>query len=190
MKYDKTKINDCLVIHLDLYRDKRGMFYESYNHLRYLKTFINTDGGPAWEGPGNPIGEQIVQSSWRQTNCSISHKGVVRGIHIAPFAKLVTCVSGYVWDVVVDMRKDSPTYLTWIGVDLMSDYPKQVYVPPGCGHGFMSFENGSVVTYSQTGLYDPKLETSVNWRDKKLNIYWPRDYDYILSPKDEEAPFI
>lgn len=163
----QTKINDCFIIKPQTYPDHRGVFFEVYNKA----------------------GFGIADVEWQQMNCSASHLGVVRGIHIVPFAKLVTCVHGYVWDVVVDMRKDSPTYLTWVGIDLQASKPTQVYVPPGCGHGFMAFEP-SVVVYAQTGVYDPKLESSVNWRDPKINVDWPYSYEYIVSPKDSEAPFL
>ena len=189
MIYEKTKISDCVIIRPKVFHDNRGSFFEAYSSKNYLETFINER-----EGPGNPLGSILIQSQWRQTNCSVSAYGVVRGIHIVPFAKLVTCLHGHVWDVVVDMRPESPTYLQWVGVGLDSptrgDQTTQIYVPPGCGHGFFSYEDDSVVMYAQTGIFDPKVESSVNWRDKKLDIKWPFCSNYILSPKDEAAPHL
>lgn len=170
MHCEKTKIKDCMVIKPEPHKDDRGVFFELYNARLYL---------------------DCIPNEWRQMNCSVSHEGVMRGIHIVPFAKLISCLHGYVIDVVVDMRKDSPSYLQWIFVDLMgSDYPTQVYVPPGCGHGFLSVKDNSVITYMQTGCYNPEVESSVNWRDPKIGIKWPQGYKYILSPKDEAAPFL
>ena len=111
----QTKIPDCIIYKPEFHKDKRGGFFELWN-------------------------SNDVPIDWKQVNCSISKKNVVRGIHVAPYAKLVTCLYGHIWDVVVDLRKDSPTYMQWLGVNLK--YPqrkeqifaKQILVPPGCGH--------------------------------------------------------
>lgn len=165
MEAIKTKIKDCVVFSHARYKDERGFFVELYNSA-------------SW----GIMGGQEVH--WRQINCSHSRPNVVRGLHIAPFAKLVTCVKGHVWDVVVDMQS-----LQWVGVDLTSELMNQIYVPPNCAHGFLALEE-SVVVYSQTGTYDPKVETSVNWRDPNIGVTWPVREEYIVSPKDQAAPFV
>jgi dTDP-4-dehydrorhamnose 3,5-epimerase len=112
-------------------------------------------------------------------------------------------VYGHVYDVVVDMREGSPTYLKWIGVNLeafpydYSDTTTQVYVPPGCAHGFMSRCDNSVVVYMQSGTYDPKAERSVRWDDPTIGVKWPQPVEernlnakYIVSQKDQSAEFV
>ena len=188
MDYKQTEIADCIIIYPKRFPDERGVFFELYNDHRYLENFIHMR-----DGPGNPLGSILIQSKWRQTNCSVSNRHVVRGIHVTPFAKLVTCVLGHVWDVVVDMRKESPTYLKWVGIDLAHDKdvePTQVYVPPGCGHGFFAYEEGSVLIYQQNGTYDPYVETTIHWRDPTLAIAWPDAEDYIVSRKDELGEYV
>jgi len=137
------------------HKDNRGFFKELYNLDRY-------------------------NIECKQVNCSFSCKNTVRGIHVAPFGKLVICLQGKIFDVMVENN-------SWESVILSNN--KQVYIPPNCGHGFMALEN-SLVVYMQTGTYDPETETSINWRDKTLNIDWPLVDEYIVSEKDRNAPFI
>ena len=191
MHYLKTLVNDCLVIYPDRHSDDRGAFFELYNEHRYIERFIGLRdlSNPKMDN----IATNILECRWLQTNCSVSNRNVVRGIHLASYAKLVTCVLGRVWDVVVDLRVMSPTYLKWFAIDLAHDRnaePTQIYVPPGCGHGFFSYEDISVVVYQQTGQYDPVNEKCINWRDPTLKIEWPEAPEYILSQKDNEAPYL
>ena len=123
----------------------------------------------------------------RQLNMSCSKKGVVRGMHIAPFAKFCTCIRGRVYDVVADFRQKSPTYLKWFGIWLDADNKKQIFVPAGCAHGFFSAEDDSMFLYLQDGTYDPVNEQQVNWKDPKIGICWPPAQEYILSEKDKKA---
>lgn len=146
------------------HHDHRGFFQEVYSSQRY-------------------DGFQAVQS-----NISRSERNVVRGMHIAPFGKLCTCVNGLLFDVVVDVRKDSPTYKGWFGIWLGDHESKQLYVPPGCAHGFFSAKTGTMLLYYQDGLYDPKVESLLHWRDPEIGIEWPWADDYILSEKDAAAP--
>ena len=121
-----------------------------------------------------------------QINCSVSQRNVLRGLHVAPFAKLVCCVKGAIFDVVADMRKDSKTYLKYDGIILNEHNEKAIYIPTGCGHGFLALED-SVVVYAQDGTYNPDLESIVNYADPKLAIKWPF---VILSEKDANASYV
>jgi len=115
-------------------------------------------------------------------------KNVVRGIHCSPYSKLVTCIKGRIWDVVVDLRKGSPTYLKWRGKELSPT--QQLYIPPRCGHAFISLDEDNIVMYFQGGTWNPKFEMDTNYLDPQINIKWPKAEQYILSDKDRNAPFL
>jgi dTDP-4-dehydrorhamnose 3,5-epimerase len=165
-----TPIHGCFVVALRRFEDERGSFEELYNRQRYR----------AQDLP--------IQDDWQQVNCSRSRRNVVRGIHVAPFAKLVTCLRGRVFDVVVDTRPDSPTFRRWHAEELSDDNARQVYVPPGCGHGFMALDEDNLVVYLQTATYDPTVERTVHWRDPGLAIPWPPAERYVVSARDEQGP--
>jgi len=166
MKLSTTMINDCYLIEGDQHWDDRGLFQELYS----------TD---------QPFEELNVE--WKQTNYSMSRaKGVIRGIHWAPFRKLVTCVAGEISDVVVDLRPDSPTYLLWHTFILSYADSKQVLVPAGCGHGFYVREDHSSIVYLQEETYKPCGQKS--WHFQSFGIPWPHAEKYILSHQDETAP--
>jgi dTDP-4-dehydrorhamnose 3,5-epimerase len=164
MLIKKATVHDVFVCQLNRFCDNRGYFEELFSE-KYLPSF-----------------------TCRQINCSRSKKNVLRGLHIVPFAKLVHCVQGRIFDVVADMRKKSPTYLKWYGLELSEENQKSLYVPAHCAHGFLALDNVTVV-YAQDGLYDPKLESSVMYNDSTLNIRWPGD-KFIMSEKDMLAPSI
>jgi dTDP-4-dehydrorhamnose 3,5-epimerase len=165
-----TPIHGCFVVALRRFPDERGSFEEVYNRQRYR----------AQDVP--------IQDDWQQVNCSRSVRNVVRGIHIAPFAKLVTCLRGRVFDIVVDMRPDSPTYRRWHAEELSDENARQIYVPPACGHGFMGLDEDNLVVYLQTATYDPAVERTIHWRDPRLAIPWPAAERYVVSARDEQAP--
>jgi dTDP-4-dehydrorhamnose 3,5-epimerase len=131
----------------------------------------------------------LLKYAW-QINVSSSNANVVRGMHVVPFSKLCTCVRGALWDVVADVRKDSPTYGNWFGVWLTEGNCKQLFIPAGCAHGFYSKCDQTLLLYSQDGTYNPKVESEVNWRDTTLNIEWPLADEYLLSDKDKNAKFL
>jgi dTDP-4-dehydrorhamnose 3,5-epimerase len=164
-----TSIEGCIVLAVKRFEDSRGFFEELYNEDRY---------------------EQAagLRRQWRQVNCSRSRRHVVRGLHLAPFAKLVSCLKGEIFDVVVDLRRDSPSYRRWNGWRLSETNNHQVYVPPGCAHGFMALADDNLVVYLQTDTYNPKAERSLFWRDPTIGIEWPAASEYILSDKDLQAP--
>ena len=154
---------DAFVCDANRYYDHRGYFQELYS-ATYLPHF-----------------------GIRQINCSSSSRGVLRGLHIVPFAKLVYCVKGKIFDVVADVRKKSKTYLSWYGLELSGQNQKALFIPPFCAHGFLALEDDSLVVYAQDGVYDPKVEQSVHYADPQLNIAWP---SVILSEKDNRAPLL
>jgi dTDP-4-dehydrorhamnose 3,5-epimerase len=126
-----------------------------------------------------------------QGNVSFSHKGVLRGIHysLAPAgqAKWVSCMSGAIWDVVVDLRPTSATFKKYVAVELSSARGEGLVVSPGLGHAFLSLENDTVVSYLVTSEYSPDNEYVINPFDVDLAIAWPMD-EYVLSQQDREAP--
>jgi|LakMenEpi03Aug12_release.lakeMendotaPanAssembly.Ray.scaffolds.fasta_scaffold71364_6 dTDP-4-dehydrorhamnose 3,5-epimerase len=153
------------VIDFDRYEDDRGFFQEIFSTHRYSPEFPEV----------------------AQVNISHSNKNVIRGMHVAPFAKLCTCIRGSLWDVVADVRKDSPTFGNYYGVWLTEENKKQLYVPSGCAHGFFAAEDNTILCYQQDGLYNPKFECEIHYKDPTLQIAWPNAQEYIVSEKDQNA---
>jgi dTDP-4-dehydrorhamnose 3,5-epimerase len=173
MKIIKTELLDLLVIIPNIFTDHRGWFMESYNENNFKNHGI------------------IIE--FRQDNQSFSYKkGVLRGLHFqnAPYAqsKLVRCTKGKIWDVAVDLRKSSPTYLKWFGVELTPENHKQLFIPQGFAHGFVTLEENSEVQYKVDNFYDPNTDRSIKYDDPDIGIKWPLD-DVILSEKDINAPY-
>ncbi|CTV08940.1 dTDP-4-dehydrorhamnose 3,5-epimerase [Escherichia coli] len=171
MKYSRTTIQDAIVITPEVFADSRGYFFESFNY-RDFQSIIN---------------REIV---FCQDNQSLSHKGVVRGLHFQvnpkEQAKLVRCINGSVYDVIVDLRKNSPSYKGWFGILLSSDNKKQLWIPEGCAHGFISLEDNTELLYKTTEFYSPDHERCIIWNDPDLGISWP-EYSYIISDKDKNG---
>lgn len=126
--------------------------------------------------------------SLNETFFSISSKNVVRGLHFqirTPQAKLVSVVMGKVYDVIVDLRLDSPTYKKWVGVELSTDNHKSLYIPKGFAHGFISLENETVMLYQCDGVYDHETDTGIRFDTPEIGIKWPIDIDdMVLSSRD------
>lgn len=158
MKTRTTEIEECLLYELKRFNDNRGFFQEICR----------------WP--------DIIQME--QVNWSFSKQDTIRGLHISTFNKFVTCVSGSIYDVVVDMRKDSKTYLKQAVVTLNSNEPTSLYIPGGCAHGFMALTDATVV-YLQSDTYKPKNEKSIHYSFSE----WPKPISgaYIVSEKDEKA---
>ena len=156
MKIQTTKIIDCLVYEPNLFEDKRGIFSELYKTTTHN---VNI----------------------KQINYSYSHTGVVRGLHRTPYAKLVTCVKGKVFDVCLDLRESSPTYKQWFGIDLSETNLNQLYIPPYCAHGFYAYES-SILIYGQTDVYNKEQDETYCFSD--FGVKWPVDGPYIISDKD------
>lgn len=164
------QINGLILIQGDRIFDDRGYFQEIYR--------------------SNNASYPHLIGTKRQVNMSVSKKDVVRGVHKSPFSKLVSCPAGSLFDIVVDLRKDSNTYLNVFTIVLNENSFNQVYVPANCGHGFMSLKDNTICLYYQDDVYDSSLEETYHWKDPKLNITWPKSDQYILSKKDSESPYI
>lgn len=166
-----TKMPDVLVIEPDVYGDERGFFYESFN----AKDFQQKTG----------LDFQFVQD-----NHSRSAKNVLRGLHYQiqqPQGKLVRAVVGEVFDVAVDIRKNSPTFGQWVGEYLSADNKKMFWVPPGFAHGFVVLSDVAEFLYKTTDYYAPEYERSIRWDDADINIAWPMEGEPQLSAKDASA---
>jgi dTDP-4-dehydrorhamnose 3,5-epimerase len=175
MNISKTPIADLLLIEPKVWQDNRGYFYESYNHKVFAEAGIDA---------------QFVQD-----NQSFSHRGALRGLHAqkAPFAqgKLVRVMQGSVLDVAVDIRKESETFGQHYSVELTGTNHKQLWIPPGFLHGFVTLEDNTIFTYKVSEGYDKASEIGVIWNDPTLNINWTEQIDeasLILSEKDQVLP--
>ena len=169
MKFIATPLPGVIYIELDVFRDSRGYFLESYHQQKYAAAGI---AGP-----------------FVQDNISKSEKGILRGLHAQlkhPQSKLVHVISGKIWDVAVDIRPDSSTYKKWHGIILSDEKPAELYVPVGFAHGFCVLSDHAEVLYKCTDLYDPSSELHLLWDDPDLAISWPIQKP-ILSPKDRDG---
>ncbi|VWX60461.1 dTDP-4-deoxyrhamnose-3,5-epimerase [Burkholderiales bacterium 8X] len=172
MKVTPTAIPDVLVIEPKVFGDERGFFYESFNQKAFDEA----------------LGRHV---EFVQDNHSRSAKGVLRGLHYQveqPQGKLVRCVRGAVFDVAVDIRKSSPTFGQWVGVELSEENKKQMWIPVGFAHGFLVLSETAEFLYKTTDYYSPAAERSIRWDDSSLGIDWP-DIDIApqLSAKDQQA---
>jgi dTDP-4-dehydrorhamnose 3,5-epimerase len=167
MEINETKLKGLVVIKPRVFEDARGYFFESYNRQVFVKAGLNLD--------------------FVQDNQSLSQKGVLRGLHFQnpPFAqgKLVRVISGSVFDVAVDIRKDSPTYGQWFGEHLTAANKWMMYIPPGFAHGFATLEDNTIFAYKCTNYYDKPSEGCLLWNDPDLAIDW-KIKDPMLSEKD------
>ncbi|HEX3009777.1 MAG TPA: dTDP-4-dehydrorhamnose 3,5-epimerase [Bacteroidales bacterium] len=173
MKVVKTEIPDLLIIEPRVFEDDRGYFYESYNKIQFK--------------------EQGIDINFVQDNQSKSTYGVTRGLHYQlnprTQTKLVRALHGTIWDVAVDMRKNSPTYGKWVGVELSAKNKRQLLVPKGFAHGFSVLSDEAVVFYKCDDFYSPQDERGVAYNDPFLSIDWKvPSSKVILSPKDLKHP--
>lgn len=173
MKLVRTVIPEVVVIEPKIFNDARGFFYESFNQQAFN------------EATGTNY--QFVQD-----NHSKSSRGVLRGLHyqLSPNAqgKLVRVVQGKVWDVAVDIRKNSPTFGQWVGEELSADNHKQLWIPPGFAHGFITLSDTAEFLYKTTDYYSPEHERAIRWDDPQLAIAWPLcTTDIQISAKDQQA---
>lgn len=172
MKVVETSLPGVLIIEPKIFPDARGFFVETYNKDRYVN---------------NGILPEFVQD-----NLSFSTRGVLRGLHYQnPHAqgKLVYVLQGEVWDVAVDIRRDSPQFGQWTAVTLSSENKKQFYIPPGFAHGFCVLSETALFTYKCTDLYHPECDGGVRWDDPTIAIQWPIS-NPILSEKDRNLPLL
>jgi len=172
MKVTSLKIPDVKLIEPDVFEDERGFFYESFNQQKLNEA----------------IGKNIA---FVQDNHSKSSKGVLRGLHYQdePFAqgKLVRVIAGEVFDVAVDIRKNSPTYGQWVSEVLSADNCKQVWIPEGFAHGFLALTDETEFLYKTTDFYNKEAERLIHWNKNDFDIKWPLNDEMIfLSKKDSE----
>ena len=165
-----TTIPDVLILEPKVFGDSRGFFFESYNE----KAFREATG---------------VTAHFVQDNHSRSARGVLRGLHYQleqPQGKLVRCTQGEVFDVAVDIRRDSPTFGQWVGEILSEENKRQLWIPPGLAHGFLVLSESADFLYKTTEYYAPQHERSILWNDPDLAIEWPLNSP-LLSAKDAAA---
>jgi dTDP-4-dehydrorhamnose 3,5-epimerase len=169
MKVIPTSIPDVLILEPKVFGDTRGFFLESFNQ----KAFEAATG---------------VTANFVQDNHSRSTKGVLRGLHYQvrqPQGKLVRVVRGSAYDVAVDVRKSSPTFGKWVGVELSEENQLQLWVPPGFAHGFLVTTESADFLYKATDYYAPEHERCIAWDDPAIGIEWPLDGPPSLSAKDK-----
>jgi dTDP-4-dehydrorhamnose 3,5-epimerase len=163
-----------VLIQPSVFGDERGFFVETYRCSRH-------------EEMGIPVGDEFIQD-----NHSRSSRGVVRGMHFhvgAGVAKLLRCGHGRIFDVVVDLRRGSPSYGEWEGFELDDVRMRELYVPVGFAHGFCVLSEVADVLYKQTAYYDPRIERGIAWDDPDVGVRWPLPEDeLIVSDRDAEAP--
>ena len=172
MKVTDTQIPDAKIIEPTVFEDERGFFFESFNHKQFEEA----------------IGRKVT---FVQDNHSKSVKGVLRGLHyqMPPHAqgKLVRVVQGEVFDVAVDLRKSSPTFGHWVGEILSAVNKKQIWIPEGFAHGFLTLSETAEFLYKTTNYYAKECERSVIWNDASFNIKWPQQIQVSVSNKDAVA---
>lgn len=166
------EIPDVVLIEPDVFSDERGFFLEAWNRRRF-----NT-----------AVGEDV---KFVQDNHSRSSKGVLRGLHyqVEPQsqAKLVRVTSGSVWDVAVDIRRSSDTFGKWVGIELSDENHRQLWIPSGFAHGFLTLSETADVVYKTSGYYSAEHDRSIRWDDPDIGIDWPVREEPILSDKDADA---
>jgi len=168
MRVTPTAIPDVLIIEPKVLGDDRGFFLESFNQLRFE------------EATGRKV-------DFVQDNHSKSTKNVLRGLHYQiqrPQGKLVRVVAGEIFDVAVDIRKNSPTFGKWVGQSLSAENKNQLWVPEGFAHGFVVLSEFAEVLYKTTDYWFPEHERCIAWNDPKLGIQWPLQIAPLLSAKD------
>ena len=173
-----TALPEVLILEPRVFGDARGFFFESYNR----KTFAADTG----------LDVEFVQDNHSKSAC-----GVLRGLHyqlVKPQGKLVRAVAGAVWDVAVDLRRSSPRFGQWVGVELSADNQRQLWVPPGFGHGFVVLSESADFLYKTTDYWYPEHDRNLVWNDPQLAITWPLaglnlpDDQPSLAAKDAAAP--
>jgi dTDP-4-dehydrorhamnose 3,5-epimerase len=173
--FTPTAIPDVLVVEPAVFGDARGFFMETYNKRDFH--------------------EAGITATFVQDNHSSSRRGVLRGLHFQkqfPQAKLVRVISGEVFDVAVDIRPQSPTFGSWVGVVLSSENKKQLYLPRGLAHGFLVLSEHAEFVYKCDELYHPEDESGILWSDPTIGIEWPlsEGMELSLSEKDRNNPLL
>ncbi len=173
-EFIKLNISDLILVKPKVFGDKRGFFMEIYKKSDFVKNGIDLD--------------------FNQDNQSKSTFGVLRGLHYQEGqkaqAKLVRCVKGKIFDVAVDIRKDSPTFGKWVGEILTEENKNMLFIPKGFAHGFVTLSDEAEIVYKVAGEYAPEAERGLRWNDSDINIDWGIDFEPILSEKDLTQPYL
>lgn len=172
MRFTPTAIPEVILIEPRVFGDSRGFFMETYQREKFAEGGIDYD--------------------FVQDNHSRSLQGTLRGLHYQvrhAQGKVVRVVLGEVFDVAVDLRRSSPTFGKWVGYNLSAENKRQLWVPPGFGHGFYTLSDWAEVVYKATDFYSPEDERSIVWNDPDINIAWPAlsEEKLIISPKDAQG---
>lgn len=174
MEITKTKLDGVVIIEPAVFGDKRGFFMESWSKRAFAEAGLDYD---------------FVQDN----HSASTVKGTLRGIHFqrgeAAQAKLVRCTKGAVLDVAVDLRPNSPTYKQWVGVELSADNKRQLLIPRGFGHAFLTLTDEVEFMYKADNFYAPEADGGIRWNDPELAIDWGID-EPILSAKDQSSPWL
>ena len=174
MKITKTKLDGVVIIEPDVFGDNRGFFMESWSKKKMEEAGLFYD---------------FVQDNHSKSTV----KGTLRGIHFQKGdkaqAKLVRCVKGIVFDVAVDLRKNSPTFKQWVGVELNAENKKQLLIPRGFGHGFVTLTDDVEFLYKADNYYAPEADAGIRWNDPDIGVEWGVE-NPILSEKDKTNPFL
>ena len=172
MIFTETKLKGAFIVEVKKIEDDRGFFGRAWCKQEFEDHGLN----------GNIV----------QLNTSLTKKkGTIRGMHyqVDPYqeAKFIRCTRGRIWDVMIDLRPDSPTFMQWVGTELSADNYKMAYVPENFAHGFVTLEDNSEVYYPVTAFYTPGSERGIRWNDPAFNIAWPINIE-IVSDKDSSHP--
>jgi dTDP-4-dehydrorhamnose 3,5-epimerase len=173
MIFSPTEVKGAFIIDLEKREDERGFFARAFCQREFE--------------------QHGLTSHMVQCNLSFNHKkGTLRGMHYqaAPHGetKLVRCIRGEIYDVIIDLRADSPTAMKWVGVELSAENHRMLYVPGGCAHGFQTLTDNSEVFYLVSEFYTPAAERGARWNDHAFNIRWPEVAQRTVSPKDASWP--
>ncbi|MDE3185322.1 MAG: dTDP-4-dehydrorhamnose 3,5-epimerase [Bacteroidota bacterium] len=172
MNFKETKLEGCYEIEVIPHEDNRGWFARTFCKDEFKK-----------------IGHD---KEWVQINHSFTkEKGTLRGMHFQnpPNAeiKLIRCIAGKIFDVAIDLRKNSPSFLKWFGVELSAENKKMIYIPEGCAHGFLTLTNDCEIIYHHTNFYTPSYEDGINYQDPAVKIEWPEAIE-MISHRDKNLP--
>ena len=173
-EFKKLDVKDVQLIIPKIFNDERGFFLESFKKSEFIANGITDE--------------------FSQDNHSKSTKGVLRGLHFqkAPKAqaKIVRCIKGTIFDVAVDLRKNSPTFKKWTGVVLSEDNKHMLYIPEGFAHGFAVLSDTAEILYKASNEYSKEHDRGIRWNDPEIDVNWNIDFEPILSEKDKNQPFV
>ena len=172
--FNKTKIEEVILVEPRVFDDSRGFFMESYKKSDFVQNGIDID--------------------FHQDNHSKSSRGTLRGLHYQqnpkPQAKLVRCSRGQIFDVAVDIRTDSKTFGQWVGFELSEENKKMLYIPAGFAHGFVVLSDEAELLYKASNEFCIELDRGIRWNDPTINIDWGIDFEPLISEKDSLQPFL